>query len=1452
MCVRRLISVALFCAILMGVSAAFADYLPVLSLGVGEANAGSSLSFSWGAYSGTDHYEYSVRDTTTNDLLRDHKSTSGTSGSVSGSYIKAGHSYHIWVGAYDSSGQLIAQAHGDAYAVCNHKWSSKYGVCNICDKECDHAETLEYMKSQTCKSISDTQHTATTTYDIQCSTCRMTLDSDLTKVANKAHIFDSNGDCEVCDYRVGCSHSKKTLEQRSISYSYKDEYKHKVKIVSDIVCANANCGKLIEMGGDIQVTYEEHNFKKGTCVDCNYSKYEDLTVSVSRGSSSAVVGSGISATCTATGGSGNFSYSWTAMCDGAAMVTTDFSAGAYHSFSASKAGKWTISVTVRDNETGEKKSRTTSAITVTEPICEHNGYTEVAQQKKEYEKLSDVNHTVKITYDRVCDSCGKIISSYVKPVTEAHVYSNGNCSYCGAAEPAPCPHTDMKSSEAKRSIRKANSNANEHIVDITWLDVCADCGVTLNTTRTTYVMEKHSFNANNVCACGYTVPAPCDHASPEKVAISTRMEQANGKKHMVTTVYRLVCECGVVVKENHEEYAYFDHTFDGNKCTQCGYVQSTEEPVCSVHGDEHQYAGDYYERKHPHRDYQRCQCGTFRYTGTTRKLDDCLECNPVCTHPNTEKVFVSSRTEKVDEKQHKVITTYRLECECGAVVKTNYEESAYFSHTFEDGKCKHCGHTQPVTVCPVHGNAHVYGSASYEKDHPHKVYRCCDCGYAQYTGETRTMENCEICVPCDHANPKKVFVSSRTEKMNDQQHKVVSIYHLECECGVVVKKNYEESAYFDHTLESGVCKHCGYEQLVTPAPVCPVNGAEHVYGYTSYEKAHPHKVFQRCSCGYALYTGEYKTLDTCLVCTPCDHSPKQVGEETQYVSISAKQHEVVVNVRYRCTCGNVDYTVTKERAVEDHEYPNTGANMPINPNSNATLLCIKCASITKQHQWVVRGEEEHPHYVYYLCSICGERADDARGLTVEKAGCCECSGHWWFSTGFYDGYTGRLCGNCGITERYKTAESQAVNEMTELLQDTKANAEKYRHDQEVDGHQLSAWTVVASQATNKLTDKGFVFGVEAMKTYSDPSGSIRKAATDLIIPKDKYAEQQKELWKEIIVDALSDDTAGLKKESSYEDIKQGMDLVYDVLEDDIDDFFIRGGNAAFGYADTLTDQIVELQSQAALSKAPEQIQKLNEKIDILKGQKDKAIKNGKAAHGANPAVILASLDVLNACGEGYEKSKELKDAYSKLTSDYFGTVSQLASIIENADASGNALLAETAKEVLADVTEEYGKHTNSLMKTLENTAAGIKEGGVKAAEIAIDESIDLFLEFVMEEGMSALKFISYGATIIDMSTNHKEVYESAERLMALATMNAGMSGSLMMDASEDDGDAIFKVWAHLQMEGVDQAKDFINQHNDKTGVKITELGIDTKNRQTVLKELNEERNLYQNFAENRK
>ncbi|MGN1419822.1 MAG: M23 family metallopeptidase [Acutalibacteraceae bacterium] len=57
----------------------------------------------------------------------------------------------------------------------------------------------------------------------------------------------------------------------------------------------------------------------------------------------------------------------------------------------------------------------------------------------------------------------------------------------------------------------------------------------------------------------------------------------------------------------------------------------------------------------------------------------------------------------------------------------------------------------------------------------------------------------------------------------------------------------------------------------------------HTHSYTtSYEAAHPHRVYKKCSCGYYYYTGETKKVSSCSTCYPSSKTTSLVHPMNNY------------------------------------------------------------------------------------------------------------------------------------------------------------------------------------------------------------------------------------------------------------------------------------------------------------------------------------------------------------------------------------------------------------------------------------------------------------------------------------------------------------------------------------------------------------------------------------------
>ena len=814
--------------------------LMLLCVGVGTASArsmtifhnmddyveGESLTIMWYTdVAGADHYDCTILNQTTGVYVRSRAtSSSGYDAYVSGSKVTAGY-YKAWVGAVAADGTVLDQGTiyftVNAASECDHRWSSRTGCCTWCDEECPHNNGVYQVETgATGVSISSTQHRITWYYDEECKICRYVISEGKTRTEKGSHSFDANGDCEMCDYRAACKHSDTELEETSCTYTQYDETYHKVKTISNEVCANANCGKIVERG--IIDTYKaKHNMVNGKCKDCGYAKtYDPLSVSISRNSSSAYTGSTIGATCSASGGTGKYNYYWYVYRNGTEIYSTS-SWDTRGSYTASQAGSYTFKVLVEDKTTKEQKSATSGTITVTEAPCQHTSTRKVQDGELQYTKISDSKHSIRTNWADVCTKCNATVRTYYSTSEAAHTYSGSSCKYCGSAKPTEaCTHASKTSKELSRSYR-ASTSATEHIVDITWEDRCANsaCAQLLNNTRVTTTKEAHTFSGDVCTRCGYARVSEqgCDHASQKKTQLSRSVKQHDADFHAVVTTYKVTCanaSCGEVLSSSKTETTYAKHTFQGNACTACGYKAA-------------------------------------------------------CKHTTESKVSNGSTTYKIaDANQHFAATSYTVTCaDCGKVIDANYTESVRFSHTMVNGSCKYCGYQAAVepgrelistrlinettevhrvveTWKVTHADGavtteetsryeeHVATRTSAEAKHPHKQFIVCECGARPYTGKEGYLATCTTCNPTPQTAPE------------------------EQDCTVTGNHTYSNAVYAEqhpHPLQYVACK-CGAISYDVSPMILGVSLNCCQCGHHNYGGAVPDGGYYRfyCACGHSI------------------------------------------------------------------------------------------------------------------------------------------------------------------------------------------------------------------------------------------------------------------------------------------------------------------------------------------------------------------------------------------------------------------------------------------------------------------------------------------------------------------------------------------------------------------------------------------------------------------------
>ncbi|MCM1284954.1 MAG: InlB B-repeat-containing protein [Acetobacter sp.] len=192
-------------------------------------------------------------------------------------------------------------------------------------------------------------------------------------------------------------------------------------------------------------------------------------------------------------------------------------------------------------------------------------------------------------------------------------------------------------------------------------------------------------------------------------------------------------------------------------------------------------------------------------------------------------------------------------------LKAKFPQGKYWNHVGSSSNNEN-GYTS--TPCPSHSststcNAYTYGGTKIG-------WQCfgfaCKLGYDAYGsnpknwGRAYNLDNIKPgdIINYNGSNPgHTVFVTGVSGN---------TVYFAECNYGGRCLIRWDRSL-----------KKSEFNNLynVYVAPYALSGGGAHVHSYSGsyYEAAHPHKVYQKCSCGGTKYTGAYKTVSSCSQCT---------------------------------------------------------------------------------------------------------------------------------------------------------------------------------------------------------------------------------------------------------------------------------------------------------------------------------------------------------------------------------------------------------------------------------------------------------------------------------------------------------------------------------------------------------------------------------------------------------
>ena len=340
---------------------------------------------------------------------------------------------------------------------------------------------------------------------------------------------------------------------------------------------------------------------------------EELKVSVTADQSSAKVGDTISATATATGGDGHYSFEW------AVNGNTLGETGSTGSFTPEEAGSYTFTVTVTDGN-GATATESSSAIIVEDANGELRAFVDVNTTTAMLGESLEASATAtggdgnykfawKITKDdeEIHTTDASIGPKYSWPADEAGTYvftvtvvdGEGTTA---TADGAPivvteCQHENTKEIELEAPIYTNNGDSG-HTRTVKVRIECVDCGAVVVEETIVSRPEAHDFS-NGPCPCGQS-----NHVHHyEKVEIQ-RSDYVNEttEKHKVTITYV-------------------------ERCTGCG---DQSEEKTEVVFENHIPSSYRLEREHHegegHKEYYTCVCGAKPYTGRYGKRTDCCAC----------------------------------------------------------------------------------------------------------------------------------------------------------------------------------------------------------------------------------------------------------------------------------------------------------------------------------------------------------------------------------------------------------------------------------------------------------------------------------------------------------------------------------------------------------------------------------------------------------------------------------------------------------------------------------------------------------------------------------------------------------------------------------------------------------------------------------------------------------
>ncbi len=449
-----------------------------------------------------------------------------------------------------------------------------------------------------------------------------------------------------------------------------------------------------------------------------------------------------------------------------------------------------------------------------------------------YDNITSDSHTKYSGYEELC-SCGKVMGKdWSSSVTSSHSWDGDTCYECGYTRAHV--HQGVMCGKYETWYEY---DATYHTKYGAYEDICS-CGKVLGWTDMTSSTTTHDFDGDICEDCGY------QRAHVHQGVMCGKYEvwyEYNSSTHTKYGAYEDICSCGKVLGWTDMTTSTTTHSFDGDKCSECGYERAHVHKGVMC-GEKITTLKSYDENGHTYTiAYENlCSCGEYlglidETTSTTShnfKNDVCSDCGYQRTHTHSGVACGKQVKwyENATADGHTLVTANEALCSCGAVVGTVDRVDKQESHSFSNDECTKCGYnraTGHTHVAVMTGNnGFTFYSYVNENKHHKVVYEgdhLCSCGAVVENGEYTTYEEAHNvkngkCTLCDaeihvHKPDREAETGLFYSYSDENQHVRIRVSSGSyCKCGAFIPEDGESVTYTHeaHTMVDQKCTKCGY------------------------------------------------------------------------------------------------------------------------------------------------------------------------------------------------------------------------------------------------------------------------------------------------------------------------------------------------------------------------------------------------------------------------------------------------------------------------------------------------------------------------------------------------------------------------------------------------------------------------------------------------------------------